>query len=149
MYYEVQGTGDPILFIHGGGGSAQGSWPKDYANDLSRNFMVIIADSRGHGYSTDGAGPITFGRLAFDAVRLLDHLGIARAHVVGHSAGAVAGLHLLVDFPDRVKTVTLLAGLYHVDNYRREAYADLKRELETLIRGDNSKAGWRRDRHPC
>jgi pimeloyl-ACP methyl ester carboxylesterase len=136
MYYEIQGTGDPILFIHGGGGSTQRSWPKEYAADLSRNFMVIMADSRGHGHSTDGAGPITFGRLALDAVRLLDHLGIPRAHVVGHSAGAIAGLHLLVDSPDRVKTATLLAGAYHVDNYRPQALADLKRELDALIRGE-------------
>ena len=136
MYYEVQGTGDPILFIHGGGGSVHASWPTEYAGDLSRNFMVIMADSRGQGSSTDGAGPITFGRIASDAIRLLDHLGVARAHVVGHSSGAIAGLHLLVDFPDRIKTATLLAGAYHVDNYRPDAYADMKRELETLIRGD-------------
>jgi pimeloyl-ACP methyl ester carboxylesterase len=136
MYYEVQGTGDPILFIHGGGGSTDGSWPKEYAGHLSRHFMVIMADSRGHGHSTDGAGPITFGRIASDAVRLLDHLGVRRAHVVGHSAGALAGLYLLVDFPDRVRTATLLAGLYHVDNYRPEAYAGLKRELERLLRGE-------------
>lgn len=136
MYYEVEGTGDPILFIHGGGGSGYASWPHEYSRDLSRNFMVILADSRGHGHSTDGAGPITFGRIASDAVRLLDHLGIARAHVVGHSAGAFAGLHLLVDYPDRVKTATLLAGAYHVDNYRPEAYAGMKRELESLIRGE-------------
>lgn len=136
MYYEVHGTGDPILFIHGGGGSVDRTWPKEYSSDLSRDFMVIMADSRGQGSSTDGAGPITFGRIASDALRLLDHLGIARAHVVGHSSGAIAALHLLVDFPDRVKTATLLAGAYHVDNYRPEAFADMKRELEALLRGE-------------
>jgi pimeloyl-ACP methyl ester carboxylesterase len=136
MYYEVQGTGDPILFIHGGGGSTHSSWPKEYASDLSRNFMVIMADSRGQGNSTDGAGPITYGRIAFDAVRLLDHLGIARAHIVGHSSGGIAGLHLLVDFPDRVKTATLLGAAYHVDNYRPEAYANMKRDLEAQLRGE-------------
>lgn len=136
MYYEVHGTGEPILFIHGGGGSVQRSWPKAYVSELSRRFMVIMADSRGHGNSTEGTGPATFGRAASDAVRLLDHLGIARAHIVGHSAGAIVGLHLLIDYPDRVRTATLLAGAYHVDNYRPEAFADLRRELETLIRGE-------------
>ena len=75
-----------------------------------------MADSRGQGNSTEGAGPITYGRLAFDAVRLLDHLGITRAHVVGHSSGGIAALYLLVHFPDRVKTATLMGTLYHVDN---------------------------------
>jgi pimeloyl-ACP methyl ester carboxylesterase len=140
IYYEARGTGDPILFIHGGGGSIQRSWPREYIDDLSRNFMVIMADSRGQGRSTDGAGPITFNRLAFDSVRLLDHLGLARAHLVGHSSGAIAGLHLLVDFPDRVKTATLLAGAYHVDNYRPEAFAEMKAELEAVIRGERSES---------
>jgi pimeloyl-ACP methyl ester carboxylesterase len=142
LYYEVHGAGEPILFVHGGGGSIGGSWPSDYVTELSRDFRVILADSRGHGRSADGTGPITYGRLTFDAVRLLDHLGIDRAHVVGHSMGAITGLHLLVDFPDRVRTVTLLAGAYHVDNYRPEAYVDMKRELDAVISGEKLKSRW-------
>ncbi len=142
LYYEIQGGGEPILFVHGGGGSVAGSWPSDYVTGLSRDFRVILADSRGHGRSADGAGPITYGRLAFDTVRLLDHLGIDRAHIVGHSMGAITGLHLLVDFPDRIRTVTMLAGAYHVDNYRPEAYADMKRELDEVIGGENLKSRW-------
>jgi pimeloyl-ACP methyl ester carboxylesterase len=142
LYYEVHGTGEPILFVHGGGGSVVGSWPSDYVTELSRDFRIILADSRGHGRTADGTGPITYGRLAFDVVRLLDHLGIDRVHVVGHSMGAITGLHLLVDFPDRVRTVTMLAGAYHVDNYRPEAYADMKRELDAVIRGENPKSRW-------
>jgi pimeloyl-ACP methyl ester carboxylesterase len=142
QYYEVHGTGEPILFVHGGGGSVAGSWPPEYVSALSREFRVILADSRGHGRTADGSGPITYGRLAFDAVRLLDHLGIDRAHVVGHSMGAITGLHLLVDFPDRVKTVTMLAGAYHVDNYRPEAYAAMKRELDAVIRGEDPASRW-------
>jgi pimeloyl-ACP methyl ester carboxylesterase len=142
LYYEVHGSGEPILFVHGGGGSIAGSWPSDYVTDLSRDFRVILADSRGHGRTADGTGPLTYGRLTFDVVRLLDHLGIDRAHVVGHSMGAITALHLLVDFPDRVRTVTLLAGAYHVDNYRPEAYEDMKRELDAVIRGENLTSRW-------
>lgn len=142
LYYEVHGTGEPVLFVHGGGGSSATSWPADYVNTLSRDFRVILADSRGHGRTADGSGPITYGRLAFDAVRLLDHLGIDRAHVVGHSMGAITGLHLLVDFPDRVRTVTMLAGAYHVDNYRPEAYGEMTRELDAVIRGENTTSRW-------
>ena len=142
LYYEVHGSGEPILFVHGGGGSIAGSWPSDYVTDLSRDFRVILADSRGHGRTADGSGPLTYGRLTFDLVRLLDHLGIDRAHVVGHSMGAITGLHLLVDFPDRVRTVTLLAGAYHVANYRPDAYEDMKRELDAVIRGEKVTSRW-------
>lgn len=142
MYYEVHGAGDPILFVHGGGGSVTGSWPSEYVTGLSKDFRVILADSRGHGRTADGNGPLTYGRLTFDVVRLLDHLGIDRAHIVGHSMGAITGLHLLVDFPDRVRTATLLAGAYHVDNYRTEAYEDMRRELDAVIRGENVTSRW-------
>jgi pimeloyl-ACP methyl ester carboxylesterase len=142
LYYEVHGAGEPILFIHGGGGSVAGSWPSDYVRELSRDFRLVLADSRGHGRTADGTGPITYGRLTFDVVRLLDHLGIDRAHIVGHSMGAITGLHLLVDFPDRVRTVTLLAGAYHVDNYRPEAYLDMKRELDGVIHGEKLNSRW-------
>ena len=142
LYYEIYGSGEPILFVHGGGGSIAGSWPPDYVADLSRDFRVILADSRGHGRTADGPGPLTYGRLTFDVVRLLDHLGIDRAHVVGHSMGAITGLHLLVDFPDRVRTATLLAGAYHVRNYDPEAFEGMTRELDAVIRGENATSRW-------
>ena len=126
---------------------ADGSWPSGYATELARDFRVILADSRGHGRTADAAGPITYGRLTFDVVRLLDHLGIDRVHVVGHSVGAIVGLHLLVDFPDRVRTVTLLAGPYHVDNYRPESREDMKRELTRSSAARIRRAGARHD--PC
>jgi pimeloyl-ACP methyl ester carboxylesterase len=141
LYYEVRGTGDPILLVHGGGGSSERSWPKEY-DALARDFMLIKMDSRGHGRSADGAGPLTYGRLAADVVRLLDHLDLPRAHIVGHSMGAITALHLLVDYPDRVRTATLLAGTYHVDTYNQPAYAAMKLELDRLLRGEKFDSRW-------
>jgi len=135
MYYEVHGDGPPILFVHGGGGSTA-SWPPNYVESLSRDFKVILTELRGHGRTADGSGPITYGRLTHDVVRLLDHLGIDRAHIVGHSVGAIVGLHLLVDFPDRVDTAVLLAGAYHVDNYEPAAHKAMMRDVDALIRGE-------------
>jgi pimeloyl-ACP methyl ester carboxylesterase len=141
LYYEVRGAGDPILLLHGGGGSSERSWSNEY-DALARDFMVIKMDSRGHGRSADGAGPLTYGRLAADVVRLLDHLNLARAHVVGHSMGAITALHLLVDYPDRVRTATLLAGTYHVDTYNPQAYTAMKRDLERLLGGEKLDSRW-------
>lgn len=141
LYYEVRGAGDPILLLHGGGGSSERSWPDAY-DALARDFMLITMDSRGHGRSSDGAGPHTYGRLAADVVRLLDHLNLPRAHVVGHSMGAITALHLLVDYPDRIRTATLLAGTYHVDTYNPQAYTAMKLELERLLRGETFESRW-------
>jgi pimeloyl-ACP methyl ester carboxylesterase len=141
LYYEIRGAGDPILLLHGGGGSSERSWPKEY-DALARDFMVIKVDGRGHGRSPDGAGPLTYGRLAADVVRLLDHLNLPRAHVVGHSMGAITALHLLVDYPDRVGTATLLAGTYHVDTYNPQTYAAMKLEFDRLLRGEKQDSRW-------
>jgi pimeloyl-ACP methyl ester carboxylesterase len=141
LYYEVRGTGDPILLLHGGGGSSERSWTAEY-DALARDFMVIKMDSRGHGRSSDGDGPLTYGRLAADVVQVLDHLNLPRAHVVGHSMGAITALHLLIDYPDRIRTATLLAGTYHVDTYNPEAYAAMKRELERLLAGEKLESRW-------
>lgn len=141
LYYEVRGGGDPILLLHGGGGSSERSWPKEH-DALARDFMLIKMDSRGHGRSPDGSGPLTYGRLAADVVRLLDHLKLPSAHVVGHSMGAITALHLLVDYPDRIRTATLLAGTYHVDTHRPQAYAAMKLELDRLLRGEKFESRW-------
>jgi pimeloyl-ACP methyl ester carboxylesterase len=141
LYYEVRGAGAPILLLHGGGGSSERSWPPEY-DALARDYMVIKMDARGHGRSSDGAGPLTYGRLAADVVRLLDHLNLPRAHVVGHSMGAITALHLLVDYPDRIGTATLLAGTYHVDTYNPQTYAAMRLELDRLLRGEKLESRW-------
>jgi pimeloyl-ACP methyl ester carboxylesterase len=85
---------------------------------LLSGLDVIAPDSRGQGRSTDGRGPMTYGRMAGDMVRLLDHLGVERAHVAGHSDGGCIALHLLVDYPDRLATATLAGTPLHTDDYR-------------------------------
>ncbi len=109
IFFEVHGSGDPVLFLHGGFSNSR-IWEKQLP-DLSEKYQVITMDSRGHGRSTDGDGPITYELLAWDAERLLDLLGIERAHVVGWSDGGVAGLRMGISYPDRLdKLVTIGAS---------------------------------------
>ncbi len=119
VYYKVAGKGTPIIFLHGGT-STSDSW-EDYLNRFSDSFQVIAPDSRGQGQSSLGKGPITYGRMAGDVVKLLDYLNIERAHIVGHSDGGVIALHLLIDYPDRVISASLLGTPYHIDNYPENA----------------------------
>ena len=115
LHYVRDGSGEPVLLIHGGFG-AGGFWRP--ITCLLSGLDLIVPDSRGQGRSTDGRGPITYGRMAGDMVRLLDHLGIERAHVVGHSDGGCIALHLLVDYPDRVGSATLAGTPLHTHDYR-------------------------------
>jgi pimeloyl-ACP methyl ester carboxylesterase len=100
MFYAVFGTGDPILLIHGGLGNAN-VW-EDQVKALSRNHMVIVADSRGHGRSTRAGNDMHYRTMTDDYVALLDHLKLPKVTVVGWSDGANIGLDMAMRYPSRV-----------------------------------------------
>jgi len=106
--YLDQGAGDPILLIHGFASNTMVNWvDTGWVRFLTGNgFRVISIDNRGHGRSQklhrieDYGAPI----MAEDARRLLDHLGIARADVMGYSMGARITAFLALAHPDRVRS---------------------------------------------
>jgi pimeloyl-ACP methyl ester carboxylesterase len=108
IHYMDQGKGDPIVLVHGSGGSIQ-SWTNwRVFENLVRDHRVIALDCRGHGRSGKPHDPRMYGReMAWDIARLLDHLGIATAHVIGTSMGANLTALLLTLAPDRFLTATL------------------------------------------
>jgi len=114
MYYEVTGNGEPVIMIHGIFGDHT-RWTQQ-AVPLSSEFKVITPDSRGRGRTSDGEGPLSYGRMAADMVGLMDHLGIRKAHMIGHSEGGGIVLHALVDYPDRVASAVLIGTFYNVNN---------------------------------
>jgi pimeloyl-ACP methyl ester carboxylesterase len=134
LHHKTSGTGVPIVFLHGGS-STSDAWD-DYLPRFAESYRAIALDSRGQGQSTLGNGPITYGRMAGDVVRLLDHLGIDRAHVVGHSDGGVIALHLLIDYPDRVRSATLLGTPFHIDNYPANTGKVLEDYVKALAASD-------------
>ena len=82
---SVEGSGDPVPLIHGVG-ARQENWD-GVAASLSRNFVVVRYDLRGHGNSSKVPGPYSLDMFANDATDLLDHLGIIRTHVAGQFSG--------------------------------------------------------------
>jgi pimeloyl-ACP methyl ester carboxylesterase len=104
MYFEDRGDGSPLVLLHGGMMSIELSFA-DLIPELARRHRVIALEAQGHGRTADIDRPITPAALASDVVGLLDHLGLDRAHVLGHSQGAATALELAVSFPDRVRSV--------------------------------------------
>jgi len=102
----VAGKGEPVVLVHGWSASAE-MW-NSLMGDLARDHQVIAMDCRGHGRSDK---PHEAGRyrieMANDVVRLMDHLGLARAHVVGYSMGGSIALRMLIDHPDRFLTAVI------------------------------------------
>ena len=84
---------------------ADGFVPLVAEPSLAERYQLIRYHKRGWVGSTHTAGPVSVADHAADAAALLDHLGIARAHVVGHSSGAAVAAQLALDEPDRVATL--------------------------------------------
>jgi pimeloyl-ACP methyl ester carboxylesterase len=107
--YVERGKGEPVLLIHGFGASADLNWVlPGVVEGLAHDYRVIAFDCRGHGKSGKPHDPKKYGKeMALDAVRLLDHLKIKKAHVVGYSMGALIAAKLEVTHPDRLLSATL------------------------------------------
>ena len=106
IYYESHGEGQPLLMIRGLGSNAD-HW---YAQvpELAKHYRVITFDNRGIGRSVDAGEPFTVPDMAADAVGLMDHLGIERAHVLGLSMGGMIAQELVLGHPQRVKGLILV-----------------------------------------
>jgi len=101
MYCEIYGEGQPLLIIHGNGGSINNFlYQIPY---FSKKYKVIIADSRAQGKSPDKGDSLTYEMMADDYAALLDVLKIDSAFVIGWSDGGINGLLLAIRHPEKVK----------------------------------------------
>jgi pimeloyl-ACP methyl ester carboxylesterase len=107
--YLDEGDGDPILLIHGFASNVVTNWvDPQWVRTLTQDGRRVIAlDNRGHGQSDKLYDPARYGapEMAEDAIRLLDHLGIDRADVLGYSMGARIAAFLAFAHPDRVRSI--------------------------------------------
>ena len=112
LYYQEEGQGEAIIFIHGLGENAI-SW-RHQTQYFRENYRVIAMDLRGHGQSGTTSEVITMDLFARDVLDLLDYLHIDRAHFVGHSMGGLVSQHIAAHYPQRMLTMVLSdsAGYY-------------------------------------
>jgi pimeloyl-ACP methyl ester carboxylesterase len=105
MYTETYGTGQPLLIIHGNGGSINNFlYQIPY---FSKKYKVIIADSRAQGNSKDEADSLSYEMMADDYAALLDQMKIDSAYVIGWSDGGINGLLLAIRHPEKVKKLAV------------------------------------------
>ena len=109
--YVTEGSGVPVVLIHGWMGDSS-MWGRDQAGNTKLNttdakgFQVIAMDCRGHGKSDKPHDPASYGpEMAADVVRLLDHLKLEKAHLVGYSSGAYIAGKVAATHPERVLSI--------------------------------------------
>ena len=109
IHYVVKGQGEPVILVHGLYSSAKMNWEMPGTlTELAKHYQVIALDNRGHGQSDKPEADDQYGvQMVEDVVRLMDHLHLAKAHVVGYSLGGMITLKLLTVHPERVSSAIL------------------------------------------
>jgi pimeloyl-ACP methyl ester carboxylesterase len=116
MYYEVSGEGDPMIVLHGGFMNIP--MMGEIVGRLAETHRVYALELQGHGRTTDIDRPITYPNLAGDVAAFMDAVGIETADVFGYSMGAMTGLRLAIDFPEKVDQLVFASGAYDYEGWQ-------------------------------
>ncbi|HEX8032109.1 MAG TPA: alpha/beta hydrolase [Vicinamibacterales bacterium] len=108
LYFEVYGTGEPLLLVHGNGGSIADM--REQIAHFRRRYQVIAMDSRDQGKSADSADKLTYEKMTDDLAALLDHLKVGPVNVLGWSDGGIEGLLLGIRHPQKVRKIVAMAA---------------------------------------
>jgi pimeloyl-ACP methyl ester carboxylesterase len=108
LYFEVHGTGEPLLLLHGFSGSSQDWIPS--ITQWGASFQLILPDLRGHGRSGTLSKHFRHDEAAADMFALLDFLGISACKGVGISGGGNVLLHMATKQPERVTAIVLVSA---------------------------------------
>lgn len=120
MYYEECGAGEPLVLLHGFGGSAR-NW-RPFAAQLSERHRLIAVDLRGHGHSTNPENRFTHRQAADDVLHLLDQIGIGRVSAMGVSSGGMTLLHMATRQSRRIESMVLISATSHFPDQARAIF---------------------------
>jgi pimeloyl-ACP methyl ester carboxylesterase len=122
-YYEVEGSGEPVMLLHGGFSTVE-SWSAQ-RSALAQHYQVWLPERRGHGRTHDVEGPITYDNMAADTIAFMEAAGIAAANIVGWSDGGSVGLIVALRRPDLVRKLVCIGTPANLDGlgpeFRNEA----------------------------
>jgi pimeloyl-ACP methyl ester carboxylesterase len=147
MYAEVYGEGEPLLMIHGNGGSIN-----QFVNQIpyfESKYQVIVADSRGQGKSIDKADSLSYEMMADDYAALLDAMNVDSAFVIGWSDGGINALLLSMRHPSKVRKLASTGANLWPDStalisdfttFLQHEYESLKR---SALSSDSQKTSWK------
>lgn len=136
MRYVEQGTGSPVVMLHGYTGTSDRHFiASGVFAQVAKDHRAIAMDLRGHGKSGKPHDPKMYGdEFAKDVVRLLDHLKIQKAHIVGYSLGAIIAGRLVVTNPDRLSSVAFIG--HHPQRTISEADKKFMQDSVTELESD-------------
>src|SRR5215216_6831408 len=120
MYYQIHGSGEPMVLLHGAFMAITDDWSV-WINELAKTRKVIAVDMQGHGRTGDINRDITYENLSDDVAGLLDYLKIPSADVVGYSLGAGVAMQCAIRHPEKVRKVVSISAPFRRDGWVKEA----------------------------
>ena len=142
MYYEVHGSGEPVVLLHGAFMGISGE--ADWIAELSKTRKVIAVEMQGHGRTADIPRPISPDNLADDIAALLDHLGIPRADVIGYSLGGGVAMQCAIRHPEKVRKVVSISAVFRHDGWVKEAVEALPQITSAAFEGTPIEAEYKK-----
>lgn len=121
IYYEIRGSGEPLILLHGGVLGITMFGPNLAA--LSEKRKVIAVELQGHGHTADIDRPLSFEAMADDIIGLMQYLGIERADVMGYSLGGEAALQIAFRHPGAVRKLVVVSAPFKRDGFYPEVLA--------------------------
>ena len=123
LYYEIHGTGEPLILLHGGVGATEMFNP--ILPLLSNTRRVIAVDLQAHGRTADIDRPLTMEAMADDIAALIKHLGIEKADVMGYSLGGGVALRTAIQHPGAVRKLVVVSTAFKRDGWYPESVAGM------------------------
>lgn len=114
MYYEIHGSGEPVVLLHGAFMTITNNWD-GWISELAKTRQVIAVEMQGHGRTADIPRDITYENLADDVAALLNYLEIPRADLIGYSMGGAVAMQCAIRHPDRVRKAVIISSTFRSD----------------------------------
>lgn len=116
MYYEICGTGQPLIMLHGGYGSIPGMGA--IVPRLAETRQVIAVELQGHGRTADVDRPLSYGQMADDVAGFMSAIGLEKADVFGVSMGGAVALQVAVRHPEVVRKLVVVSAGYNNEGFQ-------------------------------
>jgi pimeloyl-ACP methyl ester carboxylesterase len=143
MYYEVHGSGDPVVLLHGAFMTIPGNWT-GWIGELSKTRKVIAVEMQGHGRTADIDRDLTSENLSDDVAALLDHLKIPSADVIGYSMGGGVAMECAIRHPEKVRKVVSISAVIRQDGWVKEGQDALPKLTAEAFKGSPIEAEYKK-----
>ena len=143
MYYEIHGSGEPVVLLHGAFMTITNNWT-GWIDELSKTRKVIAIEMQGHGRTADIDRDISSANLADDVAALLDHLKIPRADLIGYSMGGGVAMQCAVRHPDKVRKVVVISSTFRRDGMVKEGRDALPKLTAEAFKGSPIEAEYKK-----